>query len=226
MLHSEGMLGPDWGGENLVVIKETRLSRKPARGSLTVACSSVSLLVLSSLVYWTNTLGLAEFLSASRDAVFVRGEYWRLGTSIGVHADLGHLLANALPFGVLSFLLYGYYGALVYPALVLFLGVLVTALAVSTYPAYISLLGASGVVYLMAAMWLTLYLLVDRRVGLQKRILRAVGFCLIVLVPTTVEPTVSYRAHAIGFGLGVAAALVYFSRWRDSFRSEERIELE
>lgn len=221
------MLASDWEGEKpIIVIKETRLSQKPAPGSVIVAVLSVTVLVLSSLVYWTDALGLAGWLPASRDAVFVRGEYWRLGTSIGVHADGRHLLGNAIAFGVLSFLLFGYFGAWVYPALVLLLGMLVTALAVGTYPAHISLLGASGAVYLMAGLWLTLYLLVDRRVGLKKRFVRAVGFGLIVLVPTTFEPTVSYRTHAIGFGLGVAAAIVYFSKRRDSFRSEERVEIE
>src|SRR3989304_4919765 len=99
------------------VVTETLLSRKPARGSLEVAAASVALLLLGSLVYWTNAAGLAPFLPASRETVFERSEYFRLFTSILAHADLEHFAANALVFGFLAFLLYGYYGALVFPVL-------------------------------------------------------------------------------------------------------------
>jgi len=208
------------------VVTETLLSRKPARGSLVVAAASVALLLLGSLVYWTNALGLARFLPASREAVFERSEYWRLFTSILAHADFEHFAANALVFGLLAFLLYGYYGALVFPVLSLANGALTTALSLTTYEPDTYLVGASGVVYWMGGFWLSVYLLVERRVGLGKRILRAVGFSLIVLIPTVFEPEVSYRAHAIGFGLGVAVGLAYFAARKSTLRAAERMEME
>jgi membrane associated rhomboid family serine protease len=208
------------------VVKETLLSRKPARASFPIALGSVALLVVTSLVYWSDAFGLATLLPASHEMVFARGEYWRLVTTILTHADVPHLLSNGIVFGILAFLLYGYYGPFVYPTLTLVLGALVTALALRTYPADTLLLGASGVVYLMAGFWLTLYLLVERRTGLRMRLVRAVGFGLIVLVPTAVEPTVSYRTHAIGFGVGVAFGIAYFWKRKEALRAAERIEME
>jgi rhomboid protease GluP len=208
------------------VVTETLLSRKPARGSLVVAAASVALLLLGSLAYWTNAAGLSPYLPASREAVFGRSEYWRLLTSILAHADFQHFAANALVFGLLAFLLYGYYGALVFPVLSLANGALTTALSLTTYEPDTHLVGASGVVYWMFGFWLSLYLLVERRVGRGKRILRALGFSLIVLIPTVLKPEVSYRAHAIGFGLGVAFGLIYFAARKPMLRAAERMEME
>jgi len=208
------------------VVTETLLSRKPARGSLGVAAASVALLLAGSLVYWTNAAGLARFLPASREAVFGRSEYWRLFTSILAHADFQHFAANALVFGLLAFLLYGYYGAPVFPVLSFVNGALTTSLSLTTYDPDTLLLGASGVVYWMAGFWLSLYLLLERRVTLGKRMVRAVGFAIVVFIPTTLEPRVSYRTHAIGFGLGVAFGLAYFAARKRTLRAAERLEME
>jgi rhomboid protease GluP len=208
------------------VVTETLLSRKPHRGSLGVAAASVLLLLAGSLVYWTNPAGLARFLPASREAIFGRSEYWRLFTSILAHADLEHFAANALVFGLLAFLLYGYYGALVFPFLSLATGALTIALSLATYEPATRLVGASGVVYWMGGFWLTLYLLVERRLGLAKRTFRAVGFSILVFLPTVFEPEVSYRTHAIGFALGVAFGLAYFAARKPVLRAAERMEME
>lgn len=206
------------------VVKETHLSRKPARKSWWVAAASLLLLFAVSVVYWTDFLGLASELPATGESVFRYNEYWRLLTSIGTHADFPHLLSNGVAFGVLSFLLFGYFGTLVYPTLSWGLGALVTALALTTYPATTRLVGASGVVYLMAGFWLTMYLSIERRYRPVKRFTRAFGFALIVLVPTVWDPSVSYRTHAIGFGVGVLFGLVFFVKKRDFLRQEERVE--
>ncbi len=208
------------------VVTETLLSRKPARGSLGVAAVSVLVLFAGSLVYWTNAAGLAPYLPASREAIFDRSEYWRLFTSILAHADLEHFAANALVFGLLALLLYGYYGALVFPVLSLATGALTIALSLSTYAPRTLLVGASGVVYWMGAFWLALYLLVERRFGLGKRTVRAAGFSILVFLPTVFEPEVSYRTHAIGFGLGVAFGLGYFAARKGALRAAEKMEME
>jgi membrane associated rhomboid family serine protease len=100
----------------------------------------------------------------------------------------------------------------------------VTLLSVLTYPPRINLLGASGVVYLMAAFWLTMYICIERRYSLGRRFIRAGGLVLIALIPTGYSPGISYRTHTIGFGVGVIAALVYFFFNRDRFRRAELIE--
>ena len=191
-----------------------------------MALGSVAVLFVASLVYWSDFGGLASLLPASRESVYFRGEYWRLATSILVHADFQHFLANGVVFGVLAFLVYGYYGASVYPGLTLLLGAIVTGLALRTYPAQTWLVGASGVVYLMAGFWLALYLMLERRVSIGKRVVRAFGFGVIVLVPTAFEPAVSYRTHLIGFLVGIAFAIAYFAKHKERFRAAERVVYE
>lgn len=208
------------------VVKETHLSRKPAPGSWWAALASIAVLAVTSSIYWLDWLGLAAWLPAISERVFRHDEYWRLLTSIATHADFRHLLSNGVVFGVLSFLLYGYFGFTIYPALTWALGGIVTLLALWTYPAHIRLLGASGVVYLMAGFWLTLYLFIERRFSPGKRLFRAMGFGLIVLVPTVWDPSVSYRSHAIGFTLGVIFGVAYFLKTRERLRNAERVDWE
>lgn len=208
------------------IIKETHLSRKPSRASLGVALASVGVLAAVSIVYWTDALGLAVLLPASRESVFERSEYWRLLTSLFTHADVEHLVSNGIVFGLLAFLLFGYYGPLVYPVAVLGLAAIVTGVSLVTYPPSTILVGASGAVYLMTAFWLVLYLLIERGTGVKKRFVRAVGFALITLLPASYEPEVSYRTHAIGFAAGLVSGLLYFWRRKEDLRRAERVELD
>ncbi len=207
-----------------LVVKETHLSRKPKRGSPWVALASILLLLVVSLAYWLNLFGIAPFLPAVSEKVHQDGEVWRLLTSIGTHADFRHFVSNGIAFGVLSFLLYGYFGGMVYPVLTWTLGVLVTGLSLATYPPTTHLVGASGVVYLMAGFWLTMYLCIERSLSPGKRLFRAIGFSLIVLAPTVWDPSVSYRTHGIGFAVGVVFGVIYFLKKKNALRRAERFE--
>lgn len=179
-----------------------------------------------STIYWTDAFGLASELAATPETVFELRQYWRLFTAIGVHSDSRHLMSNALVCAVLSYLLYGYFGAMVHPVLTIGGGGLVMALSLATYPPLTILVGASGVTYLMAGFWLTLYLFVERRFTPARRLLRAAGFGVIVLMPTVVEPAVSYRTHALGLGVGVALGVAYFYFNMDRLRASERLEMD
>jgi membrane associated rhomboid family serine protease len=206
-----------------LVVKETHLSRKPKRESPWIALASILLLLIVSLTYWFDFFGVAHLLPAVPEKVN-EGELWRLVTSIGTHADFRHFLGNGIAFGILSFLLYGYFGGLVYPLLTWTLGTLVTLIALATYPPTTRLIGASGVVYLMAGFWLTMYLGIERRLTPARRLFRAVGFALIVLVPTVWDPSVSYRTHGIGFAVGAVFGVIYFVKRKDALRRAERAE--
>lgn len=70
------------------------------------------------------------------------------------------------------------------------------------------LVGASGMIYGMAALWLVLYIYHDTDRSMKMRIFRAAGFTLIVLFPETYNPSTSYMAHAAGFTLGIISALL------------------
>ena len=207
-----------------VFIRETYLSKKPADGSGLVAAASFLVILGFSLIFWSDFHGIASRMPASGEQVFVQGEYWRLCTSILVHADLKHLLSNALGVIGLGYLLYGYFGFRIYPCLILVAGILITLVALATYPPHTFLLGSSGCVYFMAGFWLTMYVCLERRFSIGKRLLRSLGFLLIVLFPTSINPEISYRSHAIGFGVGIVVSGLYFIKRKNSLREAEIIE--
>ncbi len=131
-------------------------------------------------------------------------------TATFMHSDIGHFASNALGLVMLGYLIISWYGLRVYPVYCVALSFLVNYLTLKTYPEGTKLVGASGLVYLMAGFWLTSFTLVHRSQGFGKRVLRALGVTLGTLMPTTFEPRVSYRAHAIGFVVGLVFALIWF----------------
>jgi len=161
------------------------------------------LAICTLLTLWSWKFQGGDLWPATRDAVYQSGEYWRLITTLFVHADIGHLLANAGLFLVFGTLLRHYFGFWAFPLLSLLGGIVTAALALLTYPGSIRLIGASGMVYFMAAMWLFLFWKHADYLSWIHRSMRALAFILVVLIPTQIEATVSYRSHAIGFGLGL-----------------------
>ncbi len=212
--------------ENVEIrIKSTLLSQKPREESLLIALLSVMVLLFVSLLCWRNP-SLLDLLAASRHQVVGEQEYWRLITTTAIHADLTHFLSNAILFALFTFLLYGYFGFWVFPVAVVALGSLTNYLSLLTYSENIQLIGASGLVYLMAGFWLTTYVLVERTHPLKRRVLVAMGIALIVLVPSNLSPGVSYRTHAIGCGIGIVVALGYFQARKEQIRSLETFQIE
>lgn len=208
------------------VVRETLLSQRPDPASGRVAGMGVAILVATSALYWSDVAGLGQAFPASRESVMGRGEYWRLISSLGAHSDAVHLLANSALFGLLAYLLFGYYGGVAFPLLATLLGAATTGLTLLGYPAHVRLVGASGMVYVMAGFWLVLYLLVERRLRPSRRLLRAVGFATLVLLPTAIEPRISYRGHAIGFALGAVSGVLFFAVRRDALRAAEQVDWE
>lgn len=207
-------------------VKETLLSRKPRHHSVQVAALSLLSMLLVSLLCWKEGPETTAQLAAVPERILQHQEYWRLLTAIGVHADLPHFASNALLFSLFSYLLYGYFGFWIFPVWSLLLGSLANYFAILTYPPGTHLVGSSGVVYLMAGFWLTMYVLVERRLSLKKRLLHAVGVALIVFLPTSLQEQVSYRTHAIGFGLGTLLAAGHFQRRKEEIRRAEVVEQE
>ncbi len=174
-----------------------------------------------SLYSWQDGGRTMEAYKGDSIAIFKDGEFIRLFTSILLHAHLKHLISNAIFFLFFSYLLYGYFGFWVYPVLAVLLGGLVNYLTLLTYPEGVSILGASGVVYLMAGFWFTSYVFIERSRSVNKRILHVMGVSLILLIPSAVSPEVSYSSHMIGFAAGVASGLVYYFRNRERLRARE-----
>ncbi len=206
-------------------ITRTLLSNKPKEESVPVSLLIGMVIVFTAMLCWRNP-EIFRLLSASREQAIARHEWWRLSSTIVVHADASHLAVNTCLVVFFGYLLYGYFGFWIYPVAMVILASLTNLLSLLTYPADVVLIGASGLAYLMASFWLVLYSSIERTIPLQKRLLRTTGIALIVFVPTTVQPEVSYRTHFIACGIGSAAALLYFLARRRQIRSLEVVEPE
>ena len=201
-------------------IVATYLSRKPYKYAMAVNSLVVGAMGILTVLAWQNE-NLKKLWSANRELAIDQLQFHRLVLSIFLHSDPAHFLSNAYMFAILGFLICGYFGARVYFGMIFGLGTLIHYLSLLTYEPQVNLFGISGIVYLFAGFWLVLYVGIDRRHSLGARLVRAIGVGLVVLFPSTMEPQVSYRAHAIGFGVGLLFGMFYFLRWRGYFRKFE-----
>ncbi len=138
-----------------------------------------------------------------------------------IHADVNHFLSNGPGLFLFGYLLYGYFGRSVYPVAVILLSTVVNFISIATYSPGARLLGASGVVYLMAGFWLTLFVSVERRFSIPNRLIRSSGFAFIMLLSSTFDPSVSYRTHYIGFVTGILFGITYFILHKERIREAE-----
>ncbi len=183
------------------VFRENWLTRKPLRDGLVPTAVLVFLLVFGRL---------AEY-PASHELVFGQHEYWRAWTTLFVHAGPGHLLSNLFLFAPFAYVLISYFGLLFFPLFGFFVGGLVNLAVLRTMPGPVILIGASGIVYWMGAAWITLAFLVDRRDRPARRLLKAFGVSMLLFLPDTYRPEVSYLTHLLGYLAGIASGLAYFA---------------
>ena len=198
----------------------TLITGRPGAGSTFIALSFLAVVALVTQANWGESWGLD--LSVSYHKLFSKGEWWLAFTATLVHADFGHLLSNSYMLLIFSYFVYGYFGSMAFPLGSFLLAGLVNVITVTTIPEKTNLLGASGLVYLLGGFWLTSYFLVQRQHSVFPRLLRVLGIALMVFFPTTFVPTTSYMAHAVGFGVGMAFAFIYFLWRKQWIRSFER----
>lgn len=166
----------------------------------------LSLAVLSLIVSLTHWNANIDFFSVSRLQVFEGREYWRVVSALFNHADISHWGLNMMPFLFFGWLISAYFGPRVFALGAFVIGIGSNVATISFYAPETSLLGASGVVYGIIAMWLIFYLKFDDENILAKKSMRVIGFILMLLFPTAYEPSTSYLAHATGFSFGVITA--------------------
>ncbi len=184
------------------------LSKEQYKSGKLYAIFIVFLCVFASHLYWNS--GLKDLLAASTTAIFQNHEYWRLITSTFIHGDLEHLLSNSLMLFILSYFVAAFYGARLCFFLSLISGVLINFSVLGIKGGEMSLVGASGVVYFLWGFWLSLYLKLQTQYNLKGRLLRVGAITLILLVPTSYAPNVSYMAHFLGLVYGLFLGEVYF----------------
>ncbi len=148
-----------------------------------------------------------DLLWISGGALYHRLEWWRPFTALVTHAGLAHLLSNSLLVLVFGWMLHAYYGMILFPIASLAVGVITNCVTSWFYVPAVRLLGSSGMAYGMVAMWLVCYLSHDSDRRLPARVMRAMGFAAVMLIPAVIEPGVSYLSHAVGFIVGILAGL-------------------
>jgi rhomboid protease GluP len=112
-----------------------------------------------SMLYSGYRIG--DYFWVSGAAVFSDHEYWRVITALFTHRDIVHLLSNALMFFVFGWVLKAYFGYGVFPAASLLIGIVTNIITVAVYDPDIRLIGASGMTYGMAALWIVMYIRFD-----------------------------------------------------------------
>ncbi len=207
------------------IIKENWLTRKPNEFAFLSSLLLGVVLVMLSYFFLNGIFDSGSWMAANPESVFKKHEYWRLWTTLFAHADIEHLLSNLMLLVPLSYMLSAYFGMLLFPIAGLLFGGLINYLVLQAMPPSVDLIGISGLVYWMGAVWLTLYILIDRRKSLRRRI--AVSFLLTVVlfIPETYRPEVSYLSHLVGYILGIAFGIgVYLFRSRE-FASAQVFEV-
>ena len=68
------------------------LTLKPDKDSFYPAFIACAFMYFLSLLYWYSDVG--QYLWVSYRDIFIEQEYWRIVTSVFIHADIKHFLAN------------------------------------------------------------------------------------------------------------------------------------
>jgi rhomboid protease GluP len=192
-------------------------TRSPHQGS------SLGTLLVTMLVYGLSFLQLERGagLAASNVQVFWAHEWWRAWSALFVHADLVHLFSNTPLLVLFTYLLWRFFGPWMVASAFALCGFM-NLVVLATMPPETNLLGASGVVHFMGALWLTLYVAIERRDELTRRFGAALFLTLMLFTPDVYRPEVSYLSHLLGYVMGLmwGGAIALFGR--NYFASFER----
>lgn len=162
-----------------------------------------------------------QALSANGYQVYEKGQYWKAFTTTLMHGDFVHLGHNTMFFVTFAVLLNFYFGFWIFPILSFLVGGLINLIALKVYGPEIYLVGISGVIYFMAAFWMTLFVGIERQMSLYRRLMITTGVSLILFFPDAFVQNVSYLAHGLGFGIGIILGGIYFGLKRSDLRKHE-----
>jgi membrane associated rhomboid family serine protease len=208
-----------------MILRETLLSQKPDPLAPVAMAITTLMVVLLSIMAWTDFAGAEEWMGASREEVFNQQQYWRAWTTLFVHGDGKHLLSNSFLFFTLGTFLTGYFGIARVLLSAFFFGGVTNLWVLQSMPLQTHLIGLSGVVFWMGGAWLILYFLIDRKRTWVHRFLRAMGVGLLLFMPAEAfDPSISYQSHFVGFISGIIAGLLYFQFNKKSLREAEVYE--
>ena len=96
-----------------------------------------------------------------------------------------------------------------FPIVALLAGIASNFLTVIFYEENTRLVGASGMLYAMVALWLLYYVRFETVYKFWNKVMRATAFALVLLFPTTFQENVSYLAHFWGFVSGLVLGALF-----------------
>lgn len=203
--------------------KENYFSHKHYKNALLWALFSITNIIVISNLYWQEINFIKLFLGELKFVLTC--EIWRVFTTSFLHADIGHLMSNSLMYFILTFYLTSYFGPLFSYFIPLIFGGIINYITLLYYGGDAILLGASGVVYYLWGVWISLYLLIQRQKSWWERLLRMGAVFLILLVPTKYEPQTSYFAHYFGLVFGLVIGTSYYILKRNHINSFSKYEM-
>lgn len=187
--------------------KPSYLEGKITSNSVVISFFFICLCFWVSSTYWASHKTL-EYFIMEKDLESTSLFYKAL-MSVLAHGDLKHYLSNAGLLFIFGILLHNYYGFLIFPCLSLLTACLAHIVTIYLYnDPSVRLLGASSMVYSMAALWLFWYFRYEQKKNKVQKILRVLAFIFVVLLPSQFSPQTSYLGHFIGFILGLFSAII------------------
>ncbi|MGE3610770.1 MAG: rhomboid family intramembrane serine protease [Bacteriovoracaceae bacterium] len=207
------------------ILSQTFLSKKPLNDGALTTLIFTFLLILSTVIFNTNQINAYHWMPASFESVYHQKEYWRLWTALFAHEGVEHLGWNLLFFVPFSFYLISYFGYFFFPIFGFLMGGIINALVVLTLPPDTTLIGISGLVYWMWSSWVILFVFIERRQTLKKRIFIALGVSLILFFPETYKPSTSYLSHFLGYLFGMLSGALFYFFKRQKFLASESWDL-
>ena len=112
-----------------------------------------------------------------------------------------------------------------FPFFGLLIGGLVNLAVLHTMQPQVGLIGVSGVVNWMGGAWLALAWLIDRRESKGRRILKVVAVTIILFIPDSFKPEVSYLSHFLGYFSGILSGIFYYIIFKKKIKLEEVVEV-
>lgn len=206
-------------------IKENWLTKNPRSEGLNPTLFLMALLLFTSFIYLNDIFHAPLWMGATGEQVFTKHEWWRAWTTLFAHGDLSHILGNLFLFFPFSYYLVGYFGYTFFPIFGFFAGGVVNLMVLQTMPSHVGLIGVSGVVNWMGGAWLALAWLIDRRESKGRRILKVIAITIVLFIPDSFKPDVSYLSHFLGYFAGIFCGILYYYLFRKKILAAEVIEV-
>jgi rhomboid protease GluP len=210
--------------EIITKLKETWLSRKMPKNNFITTLLIMSTFVFGSVIYLNNFFNANKWMAVSFELAINQQQYWRLLTSLFAHGDFAHIGNNMLFFFPFCYYLMGYFGILLFPFLGFVFGGIINLIVIHGMPEHTTLIGASGMVHWMGGIWLTLAFFIDQKPSVIQRILKFSAISILLFLPDTLKPDVSYMSHFVGYILGILAGSIYYLLQRNKFNNAKVYE--